>query len=222
MSDDPKTVGKTAANEEVLCSTAKETIKKLDSSEKGLTRGEVEKRIEEYGYNELAKKKKRTLLMGLLKYFKNPLIVILMAAALISALVGETINATIIFLMVLMSVLLDFFQEHKAEKAAESLKKRVATTSAVMRDGAKREVRVSEIVPGDIILLSAGDIVPADARVITFKDFYVDQSSLTGESFPVEKGSEPIKKRTFPRSLNGTTICSWAHRLSAAQRWRSL
>ncbi|MEM1726367.1 MAG: magnesium-translocating P-type ATPase, partial [Candidatus Bathyarchaeia archaeon] len=88
---------------------------------------------------------------------------------------------------------LDFYQEYKAEKAAEMLKQRVATTATVLRDGVKKEVRLAEIVPGDIIFLSAGDIVPADARVITAKDLFVNQSALTGESFPVEKIGLPLK-----------------------------
>ena len=87
----------------------------------------------------------------------------------------------------LISVVLDAYQETKAEKSAEMLKKRVVTTATVLRDGAKKEIPLSSLVPGDIIHLSAGDIVPADSRVISQKDLYVDQSGLTGESFPVEK-----------------------------------
>ncbi|MBS7613978.1 magnesium-translocating P-type ATPase, partial [Candidatus Bathyarchaeota archaeon] len=112
---------------------------------------------------------------------------------LISSFFGEIINATIIFSIVFASVFLDFYQESKAEKAAEMLKQRVAVTATVLRDGVKREVRVSEVVPGDVIYLSAGDVVPADARIINAKDLFVDQSALTGESFPVEKTATQLK-----------------------------
>ena len=90
---------------------------------------------------------------------------------------------TIIFI----SVILDFYQESKAEKAAQLLKQKVTSTATVLRDGVRQEIKLPEIVPGDVIFLSAGDITPADARVISAKDLFVNQSALTGESFPVEK-----------------------------------
>ncbi|MCQ5341347.1 MAG: HAD-IC family P-type ATPase [Candidatus Methanomethylicia archaeon] len=121
------------------------------------------------------------------------MVIILLIAGLISGILGETTNAAIIFFIVVFSIILDFYQESKAERAAEMLKQRVAITATVLRDGVKREVRLNEIVPGDIIYLSAGDIVPADARVITAKDLFVNQSVLTGESFPVEKIAQPLK-----------------------------
>lgn len=100
---------------------------------------------------------------------------------------------TIILVIVIFSVVLDFYQESKAEKAAEMLRQRVAITTTVLRNKVKKEVRLVEIVPGEIIFLSAGDIVPADARVISAKDLFVNQSALTGESFPVEKNDLPLK-----------------------------
>ncbi len=106
--------------------------------------------------------------------------------------VGEAIDAIIIFSIVLLSVVLDVYQESKAERSVEMLKKRVVTTATVLRDGVKTEVKLSEIVTGDIVNLSAGDIVPADSRIISSKDLYMDQSALTGESFPVEKTAAPL------------------------------
>jgi Mg2+-importing ATPase len=116
-------------------------------------------------------------------------------AGLISGILGEYVHVGIIFAIVLASVALDYYQENKAEKAAELLKEKVTTTATVLRDNVKQEIKLPEIVPGDIIYLSAGDIAPADARVITAKDLFVNQSSLTGESFPVEKTAEPISKQ---------------------------
>lgn len=159
----------------------------LNTSTLGLTSQEAEKRLEIYGRNELAKKRKRTTIIKFLYFLRNPLVIILLLAGIISSLIGETVNAAIIFLMVLLSVLLNVYQESKAEKAAELLKEKVTTTAALTRDGVKKEVKISEVVPGDIVLLSAGDMVPADAKVVAAKDLFIDQSALTGESFPVEK-----------------------------------
>jgi Mg2+-importing ATPase len=180
-------------DEEILTLPIEELLKRLKTSLNGLSSKDVEERLKLFGYNELVKKKKRLAIISFLSHFKSPLVIILLTAGLISGILGETTNAAIIFFIVVFSIILDFYQESKAERAAEMLKQRVATTATVLRDGVKREVRLSEIVPGDIIYLSAGDIVPADARVITAKDLFVDQSVLTGESFPVEKIAQPLK-----------------------------
>ncbi len=164
-----------------------DVISRLGTSQTGLTAEEAGKRLEDYGANDVAERKERALILEFLSHFRNPLVLILVASALISSFLGEHINSTIIFVIVIASVVLDFFQEHRAEKAAEELRNRVATMTAVLRDDVKQEIRVREVVPGDIIVLAAGDIVPADARVLTAKDFFAVQSALTGESFPAEK-----------------------------------
>jgi Mg2+-importing ATPase len=180
-------------DEEILTLPIEELLKRLKTSLNGLSSKDVEERLKLFGYNELVKKRKRLAIISFLSHFKSPLVIILLIAGLISGILGETTNAAIIFFIVVFSIILDFYQESKAERAAEMLKQRVATTATVLRDGVKREVRLNEIVPGDIIYLSAGDIVPADARVITAKDLFVNQSVLTGESFPVEKIAQPLK-----------------------------
>ncbi|MEM3616308.1 MAG: magnesium-translocating P-type ATPase [Candidatus Bathyarchaeia archaeon] len=179
--------------EEALTLPVEEIFSRLKSSMDGLSSEEVKRRLEVFGYNELARRKKRATVINFLSHFKSPLIIILLIAGMISGFFGEVANTAIIFVIVTFSVVLDFYQESKAEMAAEMLKQRVATTATVLRDGIKSEVRLAEIVPGDIIYLSAGDIVPADARVISAKDLFVNQSALTGESFPVEKASLPLK-----------------------------
>jgi len=181
------------STDEILTLPVEELLLRLKSSLDGLSSEDVKRRLEVFGYNELVRRKKKAAVLDFLSHFKSPLIIILLVAGLISSFFGEVANTAIIFVIVTLSVALDFYQESKAERAAEMLKQRVAITATVLRDGVKREVRLAEIVPGDIIYLSAGDIVPADARVINAKDLFVNQSALTGESFPVEKITLPLK-----------------------------
>jgi Mg2+-importing ATPase len=176
-----------ATLEEILRLPTEEVLARLDTSQSGLTSEEATSRIQTYGYNQLPQKKRRAGAVEFLYHLRNPLVFILLFAGLISGLIGQALDAGIIFAIVLISVVLDVYQETKAEKSAEMLRKKVVTTATVLRDGAKKEIPLSSLVPGDIIHLSAGDIVPADSRVISQKDLYVDQSGLTGESFPVEK-----------------------------------
>jgi Mg2+-importing ATPase len=190
------------STEELLSLPTDEVLARLKTSLSGLSSEEAEERLRIYGYNELAKRKKRTAIVNFLSHFRSPLIIILLIAGLISGFLGEIINVAIIFSIVFVSAILDFHQESKAEKAAQMLKEKVTTTATVLRDGVKQEVKLSEIVPGDIVYLSAGDIVPADARVIAAKDLFLNQSALTGESFPVEKTSTPMKGK-------GTSATEW-------------
>jgi Mg2+-importing ATPase len=184
--------------ERLLDLPIEELLNRLSTSQSGLSSQDARNRLEICGYNELAKRKKRTAIVKFLLHFRSPLVIILLFAGLISALIGEIINAAIIFSIVLLSVILLFYQESKAEKAAEMLREKVTTTATVLRDGVKREVKLPEVVPGDIVYLSAGDIAPADARVVTAKDLFVNQSALTGESFPIEKTSAPPKAKDMP------------------------
>jgi Mg2+-importing ATPase len=182
--------------EEFLGLTSQKVLERLGTSLSGLTPQEAKRRIETYGHNELAKKKKRTGAAEFLGHFKSPLLMILIFASIVAIYVGDIIDATIILTIIFASVGLDSYQESKAGKAAELLKEKVTTTTTVMREGAQREIPLSEVVPGDIVHLSAGDVVPADARIISQKDLFVDQSALTGESFPVEKNDKPIRVKS--------------------------
>lgn len=188
--------------EEVLDLSTDELFALLGTSQSGLTSQDVESRLETYGYNELVRRKRRTAVVEFLHHLASPLLIILLFAGMLSSFFGEVINATIIFSIVILSVALDVYQESKAEKAAEMLRKKVATTATALRDGVKQEVKLSEIVPGDIAYLSAGDMVPADAKVISAKDLFVNQSALTGESFPVEKVAKPLK-------VKGAALTEW-------------
>jgi len=169
-----------------------EVLGRLGTSVTGLTTAEAERRLEIYGANEVARKGKRSAPLEFLSHFTSPVTILLIIAAIISGVVGDPVDAIIILSIVLVSVILDFTQEYRAGRAAEALQKRVATTATALRDGTKQDIGISELVPGDVIALSAGDIAPADARIISVKDFFVDQSALTGESFPVEKTAAPL------------------------------
>jgi Mg2+-importing ATPase len=199
--DSQKQIGwaQTASPEEILCVPIDDVLAKLNSSRSGLTSDQAQEALKIYGYNEVAKKKRTTAVIKFLSSFKNPLVLILLFAAVISAITHDLEDAVIIFTIIMISVVLMFVQESKAEKAADELKKKVATTATVLRDNAVKEIELSEVVPGDLVNLSAGDIIPADARLTSAKDFFVDQSALTGESFPIEK---------TPTTLSAQQACS--------------
>ncbi len=190
--------------EELLGLSAEDLFKQLRTFASGISSHEARNRLEIYGHNELARRKKQIVIVEFLSHFKSPLTILLLFAGLVSALVGEIVNAAIIFPIVILSVVMDFYQEFKAEKAAEMLKQKVTTFATVIRDGTKREVRFADIVPGDMVCLSAGDVVPADGQVISAKDLFVDQSALTGESFPVEKSPEPL-------NVKGLALTEWSN-----------
>jgi P-type Mg2+ transporter len=183
----------TLSAEDYLSLPVNELLRRLDTSTAGLNSQQAEERLEVYGRNELAKKKKRAAIINFLSRFKSPLVIILMIAGAISAALGSYPSVIVIYTMVFLSVSLAYYQESNASKAAELLREKVATSATVLRDNIKQEIKLQLIVPGDIIYLSAGDLTPADARVIEAKDLFVNQSALTGESFPVEKTSAPIK-----------------------------
>ncbi len=159
----------------------------LQCTNMGLTTQEAEQRIETVGLNQLKPKKPVTRLSLFLNQFKSPIVLILLSAVIISAFVKDWTDAVIILLIVLGSALLSFTQEYNASSAAEKLQSRVAIQTLVMRDEQQQSVPSEQIVPGDVVVLSAGSLIPADGVVLDVKDFYVNQAVLTGETFPVEK-----------------------------------
>ena len=183
-------------------------LKDLKSSERGLAEKEARQRIFIFGINQITKKKKVHPLAQFLKHFKDPLVMILLIAAVVSGFVGEMKSASAIIVMVLLSVTMNFYQEYKSGKAAEKLAKKLAITSTVLREGKKKEILVKHIVPGDIIALSAGDIIPADGRLIQAEDFFVNESVLTGESFPVEKIASDTEEENNGVVFSGTNVIS--------------
>jgi Mg2+-importing ATPase len=177
----------TVTGEELTALPLEEIYARLQTSPQGLSSEQAAERLEVYGTNELARGHKHSAVKEFLAHFKSPLVIILLIAGIISGYFGQIANTAIILFIIFVSVILDYYQENKAEKAAELLKQKVTSTATVLRDGIRQEIKLPDIVPGDVIYLSAGDITPADARVISAKDLFLNQSSLTGESFPVEK-----------------------------------
>jgi len=166
-------------------------FEQLNTSPNGLAAGEVETRLDSYGPNEVAREKRITWYMRLWDNLKNPLVILLVVLGVISYLTEDIRAAIMIFLMVVLGVVLRYFQEQRADNAAEELKAMVSTTATVVRDGSHQEISLKDLVPGDIVLLSAGDMVPADVRLINAKDLFLNQAALTGESMPVEKSPAP-------------------------------
>jgi len=171
-----------------------EVVKELNSSLMGLTSPEAKKRLKQYGRNSIEEKKELNIILELLSNFKSPLVLLLIVVAIISAVLNQGLSAIIIGAMVILSVVLNFFLEHNAQKAAEKLRETVRAKATIWRDGKKKELPMADLCPGDVIELTPGDIIPADCRVLSAKYFFVNQSVLTGESYPEEKISPALKK----------------------------
>jgi len=189
----------------------------------GLSGAEAAARRVQYGPNLFRERQKKSLLRQYLARFKNPLVLILLAASAVSAFTGELANFLIISCIVLLSVTLDFVQEYRANAAAEKLRQSVSVRVNVLRDGQPLEIAVTEIVPGDIALLTAGDLIPADGRVLDARDFFVKQTLLTGESYPVEKrpGMLPDTATDLQEATNavfmGTSVISGSARMQVVK-----
>ncbi|MGB4587655.1 MAG: magnesium-translocating P-type ATPase [Clostridiaceae bacterium] len=174
--------------------SADEALKQFKSDNIGLPSKDAALRLKENGENSIKKQKKTSQVIMFLNQFKNPIVIILIIATIISAVTGEWIDATIIFLIVLASSTLSFFQEYSASNALEELREKVQIKTLVMRDGKTIEIPSRELVVGDIIKLSAGSLVPADGLILESLDLSVNQSILTGESLPTEKNAETISE----------------------------
>lgn len=180
----------------------------------GLSQVEAKRRLLQFGPNEPSTRRQIAPLLQLLLLLANPLAIILLVASAISAALGEAINASIIVTMVLLSVALNFIQTYRSQKAVDSIRKEVAPTANVLRDSQWIEIPRREIVPGDVIKLAAGDLVPADAELLQTRDLHVQQAALTGESLPVEKfaASDQNNKSDAENDLHkvflGTSVVS--------------
>jgi Mg2+-importing ATPase len=176
---------------EIARGNSQDTLKKLDSRPEGLTEEEARSRLEKFGTNEIGREKRQTSLVRLLGCVRNPLVLLLMALGAISWLTGDLRSMVVILVMVVLGVVLRFFQEMRADNAAAKLQAMVTNTATVVRNGADAEEPMKMLVPGDIVRLAAGDMVPADVRILSAKDLFLNQAALTGESLPIEKKSEP-------------------------------
>ena len=181
-------------------SDTKEILKQLSTSERGLCRNEAERRLEEYGPNRLAEKKKTPVIVRFLRELADPMTIVLIAAAavsLITALIegGGYADVIIILSVVLINAVLGVLQESKAEQAIAALKELTPGMSRVRRDGDIITVKSEELVRGDVVLLEAGDSIPADGRLIECASLKTEESALTGESLPVEKQTQALSAK---------------------------
>ena len=151
----------------------RDLLEVLHATPAGLTSKEAKQRLRLHGPNSLVGEPRFAALIGFLRFFANPLVVILLAASAVSIVLGDPVGGTIIIAIVLLSVIVNFYVEFQARHAVEDIRKQVATTAAVLRDGHELEVTTAELVPGDIVRLNAGDLAPADARLLDAKDLHV-------------------------------------------------
>jgi Mg2+-importing ATPase len=167
-------------------------LRLLEATPGGLTSAEAKQRLRLHGPNSLVAESRFAPLMSFLRFFANPLVLILLGASAISIMLGDPVGGSIIIAIVLLSVIVNFYVEFQARHAVEDIRKQVATTAAVLRDGHYLELPVAELVPGDIVRLGAGDLAPADGRLLDTKDLHVRESALTGESLPVDKAANDL------------------------------
>ncbi len=213
------------------CEDAESVLREVGSSEEGLSSGEAAKRLERDGRNELAAEKKDSLIKRFFAQMADPMIIILIAAAAISAITsvfgpeGEGFaDVIIILVVVIINAVLGVYQESKAEKAIEALQEMSAATSKVLRDGKMSLLRSDVLVVGDIVILEAGDAVPADGRILESASIKVEEAALTGESVPVYKFIDIIDLKDGPMCPSATarTCATWAPPSStAAAPWSS-
>jgi Mg2+-importing ATPase len=192
-----KSPHKTSENERLLIEICgldvNESLLRCKANLNGLSGEEAEERLDEYGHNELAHSKKIGFWLDIFNRCKSPLVIQLMIIAIVSMIIGEIDSTIIVGMMIALSIGLSYILDQKSSKAVEALGKRVKSHVSLLRDGKEIEIPMSDIVPGDIVLLHAGSIIPADLRLIWSKDFFVSQSVLTGESMPLEKKHEAVK-----------------------------
>ncbi|HME51995.1 MAG TPA: magnesium-translocating P-type ATPase [Candidatus Lokiarchaeia archaeon] len=173
--------------EEILDKPVEFLYSSYSSSATGLSSEEATKRLLQFGQNEISIKKKRSTIAGLLYLFRSPIVIVLLFAAVVALFFGDIQSSIIIFVIVFLDIGLESLQEKRAEHATDMLRKKVANTVTVLRGGVEKEIPLVDVVPGDVIRLSAGDLVPADARLLEAKDLFIDQAELTGELYPVQK-----------------------------------
>jgi Mg2+-importing ATPase len=192
-----------ATQSDAAASPLSDLLRNLHSADSGLSTSDATDILKRIGPNRIDTAKRKSFLLAFIERFTNPLVLILLFAAAVSAFAGDVPSFLIIAAIVLMSVILDVTQEYQAQRAAESLRKQVSLSAKVLRDGHPVDIPATEIVPGDMVLLAAGDLVPADAQLVEARDLHVDEALLTGEAYPAEKEvALPIASASaFPPNL---------------------
>jgi Mg2+-importing ATPase len=181
-------------------------LARLESRAEGLSEPEVAARVIQYGPNQIARTKRRSKPLLLFDNVRNPLIILLLILSLVSYLTGDLRSALVILVMVVLGVVLRFVQEMRADTAAARLQAMVRSTATVVRAGNEQEIPLGGLVPGDVIRLGAGDMAPADVRLLTSKDLFLNQAALTGEAMPVEKRAGPAPS-TIDSPLESPNLC---------------
>jgi len=175
-----------------------EVVTQTQSTPSGLSAAEAEKRLQQFGPNELVEARKKSRVMIFLLQFKDLMILILLAAAIISGLIGDLTDAIVILVIVILNAIIGFIQEYRAEKAMQALKQMAVVQASVMRDGHLTTVPATALVPGDSIVLEAGNAVPADVRIVESNSLKIEEAALTGESQAVDKISDALDKENIP------------------------
>lgn len=189
-------------------------LAELDTSPEGLASQEAERRLVLYGPNDATAEKRMPPWVRFLARFRNPLVIILLVASAVSAATGDVASFVIVVAIVVLSVVMDFVQEARAQNAVDALREQVALRAQVMRNDQETTLLVSQLVPGDVVHLTAGDLVPADGRLLVVRDFFVNQALLTGEPYPVEKHAidlaEPVSdlNKAINAAFAGTSVIS--------------
>jgi len=192
--------------DEAAHKSADEVFGMLGTTAAGLSEEEAVTRLEEHGPNEVAHEKKESWLQRVGVAARNPLVILLTVLAILSYSTGDSVAGTIMMLMVALGMSLRFVQETRADNAAAKLKAMITVTATVVRDNQAKEIPLRELVPGDVVKLCAGDMVPGDVRLISAKDLFVIQATLTGESLPVEKTDLPDQRENVS-SIERTNLC---------------
>jgi Mg2+-importing ATPase len=191
-----------------------EVLVELDAKREGLTSQEAAARLLRYGPNDATATKRPPSWLRFLRRFQSPLVIVLLLASVLSAITGDVASFVIVTSIVLLSVLMDFIQEMRAQNAVDALREKVALRAQVVRDGQETAILIADLVPGDVIHLAAGDMVPADGRLLSARDFFVNQALLTGEPYPVEKHAVELTDSTTEltavtnSALAGTSVIS--------------
>jgi Ca2+-transporting ATPase len=176
----------------------KEVLENLKSSDRGLTSEDAQSRFEQYGSNELVEKKRKSLWMMFIDQFRDFMILVLIAAAVVAGVIGEPSDTIAIAVIVILNAVLGFVQEYRAEKAMDALKNLSAPSATVIRDGHPESVSAKRLVPGDLVILEAGNVIPADMRLTETVQLRIDEAALTGESMPVEKDIKALRETDLP------------------------
>ncbi len=193
------------------------TFRLLSSTSSGLTASDADSRLQQYGSNTLKAKSSTSGIVLFLSQFKSPITILLIAAAILSMVLGDFTDAIIILIIILISSFLGFWQEKGAAHAVEELLKMVQIRCRILRDGTENEWPIEKVVPGDIVVLSAGDVIPGDSLILESKELFIDEAAFTGESYPVEKSSGNVPADA-PLSKRNNSLFMGSHVISGRAR----